>query len=113
MRNLLLLFLMFPCCHLSGQFLSKLHATRSDALFTTYAAPLSRSSYKLDQGYQFVFNDPESGVEIISADGPNFGLAIRLGDETRFKLKELFKEPVVTTSYSDILKYSYFPFKDL
>ena len=113
MRKLLLLLLLFPYCHVSGQFLSKLQATKSDALFTTYAAPLSRSSYKLDQGYQFLFNDPESGVEIISADGPNFGLAIRLGNETRFRLKELFKEPIVTTSYSDIFKYSYYPFKDL
>ena len=93
----------------SGQYLSNLQATRNDALFTTYAAPIARSSYKLDQGYSLQFNDPESGVELISSDGPNFGLALRLGNETRFRLKELFKEPVITTSYSDILKYFYYP----
>jgi len=97
----------------SGQFLSYLQATSNDALFTTYAAPLSRSSYKLDQGYQLLFNDPENGVEMISDDGPNFGLAISLGNETRFRLKELFKKPIITTSYSDILKYYYYPFDGL
>ena len=94
-------------------FLSDLSATHSDALFTTYAAPLSRSAYKLDQGYQFLFNDPESGVEVISSDGPNFGLAFGMGKEFRFRLKELFKEPVITVSYSDILKYYYYPFENL
>ena len=94
-------------------FLSDLSATRSSALFTTYAAPLSRSSYKLDQGYQFLFNDPESGVEVISSDGPNFGLAFGMGKEFRFMLKELFKEPVITASYSDILKYYYYPFENI
>ena len=97
----------------SGQYLSNLQATRNDALFTTYAAPIARSSYKLDQGYSLQFNDPESGVELISSDGPNFGLALRLGNETRFRLKELFKEPVITTSYSDILKYFYYPFENI
>lgn len=95
----------------SAQFLSNLDADRNDALFTTYAAPLSRSSYKLDQGYRFLFNDPESGAEIISADGPNYGLAVCLENEARFMLKELFKEPIITTSYSDILKYYYYPFE--
>ncbi|MCX6282534.1 MAG: trehalase family glycosidase [Bacteroidetes bacterium] len=113
MKKLLFIVLLIPYFQSPAQFLSKLQATRSDALFTTYAAPLSRSSYKLDQGYQLLFNDTERGVEMISSDGPNFGLAIGLGKEVRFKLKELFNEPVITTSYSDILKYKYFPFKDI
>ncbi|MCX6285799.1 MAG: trehalase family glycosidase [Bacteroidetes bacterium] len=113
MRKFLFLFLLITCYRGSGQFLSNLHATRSDALFTTYAAPLARSTYKLDQGYQFLFNDAESGVEMISSDGPNFGLASSIGNETRFRLKELFMEPVITTSYSDILKYYYYAFKDI
>jgi len=113
MRKLLLLLLLTSSCPGFSQFLSNLQATKNDALFTTYAAPLSRSFYKLDQGYSLMFNDSESGVEIISSDGPNFGLAVGLGNATRFRLKELFKEPVITTSYSDILKYNYFPFKEV
>jgi len=101
------------CCQVFAQFLSRLQATKDDPLYTTYAAPLSRSAFRLDQGYQFSFFDPEGGIEITSSDGPNFGLAISQGDETRFRLKEMFKEPVITTSYSDILKYFYCPFENL
>ncbi|MEI7661130.1 MAG: trehalase family glycosidase [Bacteroidota bacterium] len=95
------------------QYLSHLHAGRNDALFTTYAAPPSRSAYKNDQGYQFQWNDGEMGVEFISKDGPNFGIAFRSGNRMVFRLSELFSEPVVTTSYSDLVRYFYYPFKDI
>jgi hypothetical protein len=113
MKTLLYFVLLILPLPALPQFLSNLRATRNDALFTTYAAPLTRSEYKTDQGYQFTFNDPESGIEMISADGPNFGLAMKSGNELRFRLKEMFEEPVITTSYSDILKYHYSPFKDI
>jgi len=95
------------------QYLSSLNATRNDALFTTYAAPINRSTYKTDQGYQFMWYDDESGVEFINSDGLNLGLEWKMGKEVRFKLKELYREPVVTTSYSDLVRYYYYPFKDI
>ncbi len=96
-----------------GQFLSNLNATKSDALFTTYAAPLSRSSYTIDQGYQFLWNDDENVAEFISKDGLNFGMSFLQGKEVRFRLNELYCEPVVTVSYSDLVAYYYYPFKDI
>jgi hypothetical protein len=98
---------------LSGQFLSNLDATKEDALFTTYAAPLNRSSYTVDQGYQFLWNDDYNGAEFISEDGLNFGLAFFQGNELRFRLNELYREPVVTVSYSDLVSYYYYPFRDI
>jgi len=97
----------------TGQFLSHLNATRSDALFTTYAAAPARSEYKNDQGYQFQWNDPASGVEFISKDGPNLGIAFQTENRVIFRLEELFREPVVTTSYSDLVKYYYYPFRGI
>ena len=67
-----------------GQFLSNLDATGADALFTTYAAPQSRSSYTIDQGYHL-----------------------------RFRLNKLFHKPVITISYSDLVAYYYYPFRDI
>ncbi|MCX6244062.1 MAG: GH116 family glycosyl hydrolase [Bacteroidetes bacterium] len=93
----------------SGPFLSNLHATRSDALFTTYAAPPARSDYKTDQGYSFTWNDDENGLEFNSKDGLNFGLAFSEKGELRYRLKELYQEPVMTVSYSDLAKYYYYP----
>ncbi|MEI7982990.1 MAG: hypothetical protein WCI71_15170, partial [Bacteroidota bacterium] len=94
----------------NAQFLSNLQADRNDALFATYAAPLSRSCYKTDQGYQFQWSDKETGVEFISKEGPNLGIAFQMGEQFRFRLGELYREPVVTTSYSDLLKYFYYPY---
>jgi hypothetical protein len=93
-----------------GQFLSHLHATRTDALFTTYAAPPGRSAYKTDQAYQFYWNDEESGADFISAGGLNFGLAFVDRNGLCFRLKELEQEPVMTVSYSDLAEYYYYPF---
>jgi len=97
----------------SGQFLSNLDATKTDALFTTYAAPKSRSSYTIDLGYQFSWNDMENGAEFISKDGLNFGLAFLQVKELRFRLSELYREPVVTVSYSDLVSYYYYPSRDI
>ena len=98
---------------IDAQFLSHLNVCKSDALFTTYAAPPARSEYKTDQGYQFQWLDEESGVEFISKDGPNLGIAFHTGNRLLFKLEELYREPVVTTSYSDLVKYYYYPVKGL
>ncbi|MCX6307072.1 MAG: trehalase family glycosidase [Bacteroidetes bacterium] len=96
----------------SAQFLSTLKAVKSDALYTTYAAPSARTHYKTDQGYQFQWFDDGSGVEFISKDGPNLGIAFKTGDRLIFKLAELYREPVVTSSYSDLVRYFYYPVKD-
>ena len=109
---LVLSAILFPGL-LQGQFLSNLDATKTDALFTTYAAPLGRSSYTMDQGYQFLWNDEDNGAEFISKDGLNFGLAFFKGVEPRFRLNEMYREPVVTVSYSDLVSYYYYPFRDI
>ena len=109
---LVLSAILFPGL-LQGQFLSNLDATKTDALFTTYAAPLGRSSYTMDQGYQFSWNDEDNGAEFISKDGLNFGLAFFKGVEPRFRLNEMYREPVVTVSYSDLVSYYYYPFRDI
>ena len=112
-RFLLFLILIQPGLDATAQFLSGLSATRADALYTTYAAPPSRTQYKSDQGYEFSWFDDEAGVEFISRDGPNIGIAFQYGNRVLFKLGELYREPVVTTSYSDLVRYHYYPVKDV
>ncbi|HTX88097.1 MAG TPA: trehalase family glycosidase, partial [Bacteroidales bacterium] len=98
---------------LQAQFLSNLDATSRDALYTTYAAPVERSQYRTDQGYQLLWNDPESGIQLVSTDGGNFGIAFGTDQDLRFRLKEMFREPVVTVSYSDLVRFYYYPYKDI
>ncbi len=97
----------------TGQTLSNLRATCNDPLFTTYAAPPERSSYQNDQAYQFLWFDPQSGTEMISTDGPNAGMAFTINNRLIFKLQEFQREPVISVSYSDLVKFSYYPVKDL
>lgn len=94
-------------------YLSNLHATKSDPLFTTYAAPLSRSEFIIDEGYQFKFYEPENGVDFETDTGGEMALAFKLGDQVRYYLKSMSNEPVITTSYSDLVKYNYEPFDDI
>ena len=112
-RCLLFLLLLFFVKGGEAQYLSHLEAMNTDALYTTYAAAPERSHYKTDQGYQFQWFDDESGVEFISKDGPNIGCAFQVGNRLIFRLGELNREPVVTTSYSDLVKYFYYPVNGL
>lgn len=113
MRKFLIFILFGVPISLFSQYLSNLHATKDDPLFTTYAAPITRSAYKLDQGYQFQWSDPENGIEMISKVGPNTGVAFRVGQRVRFRLNELYREPVITVSYSDLMRYYYYPFPEI
>lgn len=116
MKNIIILTLL-SCCFIArtsfAQLLSHLNATSNDALYTTYAAPPERTSYVADQGYQFRFNDNENGIEMYSENGPNSGIAFHLNDRLHFKLNEMYRAPVITVSYSDLICYYYYPCRDL
>jgi hypothetical protein len=110
-RGIILLLMLFSLAGktVRSQFLSHLDATRQDALYTIYAAPPERSEYKCDQAYRFLFNDTENAPEMVSKDGLNFGIAYRSGNDMLFRLLQFQKEPVITTSYSDLVSYYYYP----
>ncbi|MCX6256641.1 MAG: trehalase family glycosidase [Bacteroidia bacterium] len=94
-------------------FLSNLHASQNDPLFTTYAAPISRSEYKTDQAYSLMWYDGNRDVRFESKDGGNFGLFFRMGKDFCDRLKQFYTAPVITTSYSDIVKLFYYPFRNI
>jgi hypothetical protein len=90
-----------------------IHATSGSPLFTTYAAPINRSDYKTDQGYEMVWYDQNRGIAFESKDGGNICLAFHMDNEFRDKLKQYCVAPVVTASCSDIVKFFYYPIKDI
>ncbi|MEI6899693.1 MAG: trehalase family glycosidase [Bacteroidota bacterium] len=116
MKKILWLIIVFGAFFpgfLPAQFLSNLNARNNDPVFTSYAASLSRSDYKTDQGYALLWNDPESGVEFSSKDGLNIGVAFRNGKKIISSLGQFYHEPVITASYSDLVKFHFEPFKDI
>jgi hypothetical protein len=99
-------------------YLSNLHATKNSPLYTTYAAALQRSEFTLDVGYHMVFYDSSRGIEFQNQKAGDWGIAFARGSggresRYRWKLPSLYHQPVITLSYSDIVKYYYYPFRDI
>jgi hypothetical protein len=95
----------------TGPYLSNLSATDEDALFTTYAAPLRRSKYIVDEGYQFKFYEAKKGLRFVSDYGGDCGVAFRRGNDGRYRPADFSRKPVVTLSYSDMVGFRYRPYE--
>ncbi|MFQ6617595.1 MAG: hypothetical protein ACE5QV_02805, partial [Fidelibacterota bacterium] len=92
-------------------YLSNLTATKDDPIFTTYAAPLSRSEFIVDEGYQFKFFQDDNGINFETDKGGYLSMVFKLNGEVRYLLNQMHTQPVITTSYSDLVKYWYQPFE--
>jgi hypothetical protein len=112
LRILLLILLTFISAN-AQHYLSNLSATKNDPIYTAYASPIERTNYRLDQAYSLSWFDPEKGIGFESKDGGNIYYAFKLNNIVHYKLKDFYKEPVITASYSDLVKLYYYPFKDI
>ena len=110
---LLLLLVQTPALAQENPYLSSLNVTSEDPLYATYAAPLHRSQFVVDQGYQFVFYRPEAGIDFRTDHAGVLSLAFRQDGVVRYALRDMYEAPVVTTSYSDLVKYRYRPFENV
>lgn len=99
---------------LHGQaYLTNLEAGKDDPIYTTYAAPLSRSEFVIDEGYIFKWYDSQDGIDFETDNGGSICIGFKLNGEFRYYLHEYFAEPLITTSYSDLVKYYYYPFEGI
>lgn len=113
MRKLAVLFLVIIISVNAQPYLSNLSADKDDPIYTTYAAPMSRSEYKIDQGYQLMWYDEDRGVDFITSNGGDICLAFKFKNELRYKLQQFYEEPVITASYSDLVKLYYYPYQNI
>lgn len=90
-------------------YLSRLSATSNDPLFATYAAPLRRSSYLVDEGYRFRFGESSSPLRYVTDHAGTWGFAFVKGDKVQYGLDDMVTPPVVTASYSDLVRYRFQP----
>jgi hypothetical protein len=94
-------------------YLSNLNATKDDPIYTTYASALSRSEFIVNEAYQMVWYDAEKGISFEVAQAGNLSLAFKSNNQIKSKLQQFYKEPVITTSYSDLVKFYYYPYKNI
>ncbi|MBV8206011.1 MAG: hypothetical protein JO041_04400, partial [Acidobacteria bacterium] len=90
--------------------LSHLDAAPHDPLYTSYAAPLERSEYFVDQAFYLDAHSPEKGVTYSNAASGSFALAWRMGSIGVTAWREYFKPPIIHRSYSDFVELEYWPF---
>ncbi len=94
-------------------YLSHLHVTRNDPVFTTYGAAMSRSQFTINEGYQFVWYDPEKGLDFVNERAGNIGLIFKINNHVVYRLDQYYKKPIITASYSDLVRFYYYPFKNV
>ncbi|MBI4535555.1 MAG: hypothetical protein HY708_04700 [Ignavibacteriae bacterium] len=112
---LILLLLTSTVCSAEepSPYLSSLSATKNSPLYTTYCAAKERSEFTLDEGYHFMFYDSTRGPDFITDNAGDWCLAFKNGANYVYELKDMYKEPVITSSYADLVKYTYHPFEDV
>lgn len=94
-------------------FLSNLSVTENDPIYTTYNAAMNRSEYIINEGYQFVWYDPAKGLSFETKQAGEIGLIFKMNDIVLYKLQQYYKKPVITASYSDLVKFYYYPFRNI
>jgi hypothetical protein len=94
-------------------YLSSLNATKHSPLYTTYAAAMERSEFTLDEGYHFLFYDSTHGADFTTDNAGDWALAFRKKSKYIYTLKDMAREPVITMSYPDMVKYYFSPFENL
>jgi hypothetical protein len=90
--------------------LSHLDAGPNDPLYTTYAAPLTRSEYFVDEGYHLNYYSPERGVTWETQKAGDMAIAWRLGKMAVAATRDFYQRPVVHRSYTDLAEVEYWPF---
>lgn len=100
-------------CTSNAQYLSNLNVTQNDPIYTTYAAALNRSEYIVNEAYQLVWFDPDKGVNFEVKQAGNWGMIFKSDGKIISKLSQYDQLPVITASYSDLVKFYYYPFKNI
>jgi hypothetical protein len=57
--------------------------------------------------------DEDRGVDFITSNGGDICLAFKFKNELRYKLQQFYEEPVITASYSDLVKLYYYPYQNI
>lgn len=95
------------------QYLSNLNATEDSPIYSTYAAATERSEYIVNQGYHFVFYDRNKSIAFESKQGGNISFAFKMNNSIITNIERFYKKPIITASYSDLVKFYFYPFKDI
>lgn len=111
--QIVFLLTVFSAASFAQSYLSNLSVTPGDPVYTTYAAALERSEFIIDQGYQFVWYNPSEEINFKTDKAGNLSLLFKLNGKMPVHLEQMYREPVICASFSDLVKYYYYPFPNI
>jgi Mannosylglycerate hydrolase MGH1-like glycoside hydrolase domain len=92
---------------------SPLAAGAADPVFTTYAAPLARSEYLVDEGWHLRFDDSSQPLALSSDTAGEWGIGFELDGVVLYRVGDYDRLPVVRQSYASLARFDFAPFHGL
>jgi len=108
-----IVLLILVSCQDRADYLSSLDARENYPLYTTYAAARERSDFVLDEGYEFKYDQDSLGADFITDTGGDICLGFFMNGKWVYRVSDMYKPPVITSSYPDIVKYSFNPYENI
>jgi len=105
--------LLLSCTQYGSAPLSHMQVGAGDPVYTTYCAPLERSTYLLDEGYHLRINDPKLPIEFTTDNAGNLGLALAEEGSFFLNIEDFYSAPEINLSYPDMVKFSCQPMEHL
>jgi len=84
-------------------------ATAADPVFTTYAAPLHRSEYLLDEGYHLRFYSPADPLAFTTDTAGDWGLSFEAGGREVRAIADYAAPPRIEGSLSSLARLAFQP----
>jgi hypothetical protein len=84
-------------------------AMAADPIFTTYAAPLHRSEYMVDQGYHLRFYSAPEPLALTTDTAGDWGLSFRVGEQLAHAVGDYAVPPRLESSLSSLARFSFQP----
>lgn len=94
-------------------YLSNLHAGQHAPLYTGYVAAMERSSFTPDLGWRLRYDQDSLGICFLTEQSGTMSWGIKVGNLWKDRIGTMYKKPVITISYPDMVSFYYYPEKNI
>jgi len=84
-------------------------AGAADPVFTTYAAPLPRSEYLVDEGYHLRFYSPKEPLAFTTDTAGDWGISFRIGEKAIHAVGDYAVPPTIESSLASLARLTFQP----
>lgn len=94
-------------------YLSNLHAGQHAPIYTGYAAAIDRSTFTPDLGWRLQYDKDSLGICFLTEQSGIMSWRIKAGNQWEDRVGTMYKKPVITMSYPDMVLFYYYPEKNI